>query len=115
MIIFLQIKQKELPAAKNSESFQRLQTLYSQAEPPESVPKRWRLIYKHAMTLMKNGGASIQIPCDAEVFGKETTIFLLHENVLALLQYEMIGQAVISAYMMLVFFLIFFPILHVPV
>lgn len=56
------------------------------------------------MTLMKNVGDSIQIPCDAVVFGKQQTIFLLHENVLALLQFDMIGQAVISAYMMLVFF-----------
>lgn len=54
------------------------------------------------MTLMKNVGDSIQIPCDAVVFGKEQTIFLLHENILALLQFNMIGQAVISAYMMLV-------------
>lgn len=33
------------------------------------------------------------------MFGIPKTIYLLDENVLALLEYEMVGQAVIASYM----------------
>ncbi|KAL6565696.1 hypothetical protein OROHE_004751 [Orobanche hederae] len=85
---------------------------YSIEQPMESesrhqtsvdVPKFsvvWPEFGSFAMTLMKDGGDSIQIPCDEVVFGYEKIIYVLHENVLALLKFEMVGQAVISAYMM---------------
>lgn len=78
----------------------KVETLYKQAQPSDKVPKRFRLLYKHATCLMEATGASIQIPCDADVFGNFKTIFVLHENIVALMNYQMIGQAAISAYMM---------------
>ncbi|WOH09370.1 hypothetical protein DCAR_0728827 [Daucus carota subsp. sativus] len=48
---------------------------------------------------MQSSGDSIQIPCDAEVFGIEKRIFILYENIVALLEFNMIGQAAIAAYM----------------
>lgn len=48
---------------------------------------------------MKTTGVSIQIRCEAEVFGHEKTIYLLYENVLSLLEFEMLGQAVVASYM----------------
>ena len=63
------------------------------------VPKRFGLLYKHATTFMQSTGNSIQIPCDAEVFRTEKRIFILYENIIGLLEFNMIGQATISAYM----------------
>lgn len=48
---------------------------------------------------MQTAGVSIQVECKSEVFGHEKTIYLLHENVLALLEFDMLGQAVITSYM----------------
>ncbi|KAL1823826.1 hypothetical protein ACET3Z_010604 [Daucus carota] len=48
---------------------------------------------------MKATGASIQIPCDADVFGAVKTIFVLQENLISLLEFDMIGQSVVGAYM----------------
>lgn len=49
---------------------------------------------------MKDNGVSVPIPCDSDVFGVETKIiYILHENLKALLEFDMIGQAAISAYM----------------
>lgn len=56
-------------------------------------------MYKHATVFMKATGESIPIPCDPSVFGVEKTIYILHENLTALLEFDMIGQAAISAYM----------------
>ena len=64
-------------------------------------------MYKHVKGYMAVTWESIQLPCDVAVFGAEKTIFMLQENLLELLQYRMIGQAVISAYMLYVFSLIF--------
>ncbi|KAL8125435.1 hypothetical protein AgCh_012939 [Apium graveolens] len=77
----------------------KVQSLFENMEINKNVPKRFRLLYKHATTFMKSTGNSIQIPCDAEVFGVEKRIFILHENIIALLEFKMIGQAAISAYM----------------
>ena len=74
--------------------------MFKQARPSENVPKRFQLLYKHATTIMQTTGASIRIPSDAEVFGTVKTIFVLQENIMALLEKKMIGQFVISAYMM---------------
>ncbi|KAL8120247.1 hypothetical protein AgCh_017410 [Apium graveolens] len=77
----------------------KVQSLFENMEINKNVPKRFWLLYKHATTCMKSTGNSIQIPCDAEVFGVEKRIFILHENIIALLEFKMIGQAAISAYM----------------
>lgn len=75
-----------------------MQSLFESMEINKNVPSRFRLLYKHATTFMKSTGISIQIPCDAEVFGAVKTIFILHENIVALLEFKMIGQGAISAY-----------------
>lgn len=97
----MQIKKKELLPTKKADLF-KLQTQFNQVKLCDKVPKCFRLLYKHASTFMKDSGASLQIPCDIEVFGEEKTVFLLHENMIAILEFEMIGQAIISAYMMYV-------------
>lgn len=79
---------------------QKLKTMFSDAKPTAKVPKGFNLLFKHATTWMKNYGMTMQMQCGQEVFGHEKTIFLLHENILSLLEYQMIGQAVISAYML---------------
>lgn len=81
--------------------------MISTGKPGENVPKGFGLLYKHATGYMTVTRESVQLPCDAQMFGDEKTIFVLQENLLALLQYKIIGQAVLSAYMLYVFFLIF--------
>lgn len=77
-----------------------MQSLFNSVKPKaKNVPPRFKVLYKHATTLMKESGDSIQIPCDFEVFGKNRTIFLLHESIIALIEFETIGQAVIAIYM----------------
>lgn len=76
-----------------------MQDLFNKVKLNENVPERYRMLYKHARCFMKETGASIQIPCDFDLFGIERIIFLLHENIIALSEFEMIGQAIISAYM----------------
>ena len=63
------------------------------------VPKGFNLLYKHAATWMKTTGVSIKIKCEKEVFGVQKIIYVLHENVVSLLEYKMLGQAVIASYM----------------
>ncbi|KAL6536694.1 hypothetical protein OROMI_026275 [Orobanche minor] len=53
---------------------------------------RWPEFGSFAMTLMKDGGDSIQIPCDEVIFGYEKIIYVMHTNVLALLKFEMVGK-----------------------
>ncbi|XP_074325293.1 uncharacterized protein LOC141662148 [Apium graveolens] len=67
----------------------------------KNVPKQYKVLYKHVVVFMKATEESIPIPCDSDVFGTEKTIYILHENVKALLEFDMIGQAAISAYMAL--------------
>lgn len=81
------------------EDLQKLKSQFIGAKPSKKVPKGFNLLYKHATTWMKTAGVSIQIRCDLELFGHEKTIYLLHENILSLLEFEMLGQAVIAAYM----------------
>lgn len=78
---------------------QQLQALFSQVELTKNVPPIFKLLYKHATTYMKSTGKSIQIPCDRDVFGVEKKIYVLAENVVSLLEFNMIGQSAISAYM----------------
>lgn len=76
-----------------------MQDLFNKIKLNENVPERYKMLYKHASCFMKETGASIQIPCDFDLFGVERTIFLLHENIIALSEFKMVGQAVISTYM----------------
>ena len=78
--------------------------MFRNMEINKNVPKFLRLLYKHATTFMQSSGDSIQIPCDAEMFGTEKRIFNLYENIVALLEFNMIGQAAIDAYMVWVNF-----------
>ncbi|KAK1404627.1 hypothetical protein POM88_004232 [Heracleum sosnowskyi] len=66
------IEKKEVLQSKKDEldELQRMQTLFYQTERNENVPEHFR------------------------------TIFLLHENLIALFKFEKIGQAIISTYMM---------------
>ncbi|KAK1383971.1 hypothetical protein POM88_021706 [Heracleum sosnowskyi] len=77
----------------------KVQALFKNMEINKNVPNRFRLLYKHATTFMKTTRVSIQIPCNVEVFGSDKTIFILHENIIALMEFKMIGQAIISSYM----------------
>lgn len=77
----------------------KIHSAFKHMEINKNVPSRFRLLYKHATTFMEATGNSIQIPCDAEVFGADKTIFILHENIIALLEFKMIGQAAIASYM----------------
>ncbi|XP_074347478.1 uncharacterized protein LOC141686337 [Apium graveolens] len=76
-----------------------LKAQFLQAKPGAKVPKGFKLLYKHVITWMKTTGVSIQVRCEPNVFGHEKTIYLLHENVVSLLEFEMLGQAVVASYM----------------
>ncbi|KAL8132351.1 hypothetical protein AgCh_008009 [Apium graveolens] len=84
---------------KKKNQLQRPFSMFKEVEVADSVPKGFNLLYKHAITIMKETGDSIVIPCDTEVFGCERVIYILHENLIALLKFEEIGQAAISAHM----------------
>lgn len=79
--------------------FQKVYAKMKTVKPNKNVPRQFMLLHMHAVTILKQNSESIQIPCDAEVFGRDKTIFLLDENVMALLEFNMIGQAIISTYM----------------
>lgn len=81
------------------DELQRMQILFNQTEPNENVLKHFRRLYDHT-TLMKDDKSVLPISCTVEVFGGDRTIYLLHENLIALFKFEMIGQAIISTYMM---------------
>ena len=85
--------------AKVPGELQRVHALFNSVNPKEDVPPRFRVLYKFSKTMMKESGSSIPVPCDVQVFGMERTIYLLEENVTVLLEFNMIGQAVISTYM----------------
>ena len=78
---------------------QRVHALFNSVKPKEDVHPRFRVLYKFSKTMMKESGNSILVPYDAEVFGMERTIILLEENVISLLEFNMIGQSVLSTYM----------------
>lgn len=85
--------------SKPRNDFKKVQSMFRNMEINKNVPSRFRVLYKHAKTLMETTGDSIQIPCDTEVFGNDKTIFVLHENIIDLLEFKRIGQGAISAYM----------------
>ncbi|XP_074351636.1 uncharacterized protein LOC141690763 [Apium graveolens] len=93
-------KKKKVPKTNvSTNQYHQVHLSMNSMKPSRNMFLHFMLFYKHAATILKETGDSIQIPCDAEVFGNEKTIFLLHENVMALLEFGMVGQAVISAYM----------------
>lgn len=85
--------------SKQKTELQKLQENFGKMKINKNVPKEYKVLYKHALVFMKATGESIPIPCDSDVFGTEKTIYILHENIKALLEFDMIGQAAISAYM----------------
>ncbi|KAL8123265.1 hypothetical protein AgCh_011296 [Apium graveolens] len=92
-------KERKRPGTKPGLDLNNLKSDFLEAKPSVKVPKGFNLLYKHAVTWMKTTGVSIQIKCEKEVFGHEKVIYLLHENVQAVLEFEMLGQAVLASYM----------------
>ncbi|KAL8090932.1 hypothetical protein AgCh_040125 [Apium graveolens] len=92
-------KERKRPGTKPGLDLNNLKSDFLEAKPSAKVPKGFNLLYKHAVTWMKTTGVSIQIKCEKEVFGHEKVIYLLHENVQAVLEFEMLGQAVLASYM----------------
>ncbi|XP_063944731.1 uncharacterized protein LOC135151101 [Daucus carota subsp. sativus] len=86
------------PKTLDSE-LKKLQQSFHKVKLRKKVPSKYKVLYKHASTFMKATGASVQIPCDADVFGAVKTIFVLQENLISLLEFDMIGQSVVGAYM----------------
>ncbi|KAL1826336.1 hypothetical protein ACET3Z_004748 [Daucus carota] len=93
------VEKKKRKEKEPKTELEKVQRLFKSVEINKKVPQRFRLLYKHAITFMKSSGGSIQMPCDAEVFGAEKTIFILAENIIALFEFQMIGQGALSAYM----------------
>ncbi|PRQ20360.1 putative Ulp1 protease family catalytic domain, putative transposase, Ptta/En/Spm, plant [Rosa chinensis] len=73
--------------------------LFDQAELNSFVPKRCKLLYKHAKTIMSQTSELISTVLDDKVFGLHKELFILTENVTDLLEMKKIGQGVIAAYM----------------
>lgn len=99
LVIFTPNAEEIRKPRKPKNDLQRVSELMKNVKPPKNMPRRFMLLYKHAVTILKESADSIQIPCDAPMFGVEKTIFLLHENVMSLLEFKTVGQAVISTYM----------------
>lgn len=98
MCIALYLQKSRRKEKKPKTKLQKVQSLFKTVIINKNVPQRFWLLYKHATTFMKSTSSSIQIPCDAEIFGADKTIFILHENIVSLLEFTMIGQGAISAY-----------------
>ncbi|KAL8112149.1 hypothetical protein AgCh_019735 [Apium graveolens] len=92
-------KERKRPGTKPGLDLNNLKSDFLEAKPSAKVPKGFNLLYKHDVTWMKTTGVSIQIKCEKEVFGHEKVIYLLHENVQAVLEFEILGQAVLASYM----------------
>ncbi|XP_074327743.1 uncharacterized protein LOC141665654 [Apium graveolens] len=103
MVIFPTVikkkKVKEIPLSKAKSELLCLQEEFDSAKTHKNVPSCFSLLYKHAKTFMKATRASLPISCNTEVFGVEKIIFILHKNIIALLEYDMIGQSTIATYM----------------
>ena len=104
LLYCLQIQRKERSRAsaektRKNDELENLKAQFIRVKPSAKVPKGFNLLYKHAATWMNTTGVSIKINCEEEVFGVQKTIYVLHENVVSLLEYQMLGQAVIASYM----------------
>ncbi|KAM5584863.1 hypothetical protein ABKV19_004299, partial [Rosa sericea] len=76
-----------------------VKSLFDKAEVNPFVPKRCKLLYKHATTIIKHTSEAITTVLDDKVFGVHRELFILTENVIDLLEMHKIGQGVIAAYM----------------
>ncbi|XP_074378032.1 uncharacterized protein LOC141719553 [Apium graveolens] len=99
MIIYTSSSGSEKKNAWNVSEVHRMHNAFNSVKPKDNVPPRFRLLYKFASTVMEESGNSIPVPCDFQIFGIERIIYLLHENILELLEFKMIGQSAISTYM----------------
>ena len=104
LLYCLQIQRKERSRAsaektRKNDELEKLKAQFNRVKPSAKVPKGFNLLYKHAATWMKTTGVSIKIKCEKEVFGVQKIIYVLHENVVSLWEYKMLGQAVIASYM----------------
>ncbi|KAL1823702.1 hypothetical protein ACET3Z_010480 [Daucus carota] len=90
---------KDASKKKDKIEMRNVVAKFKKVEVANSVPNGFNSLYKHATTIMKETGDSIAIPCDVEVFGCDKVIYILHENLIALLKFEEIGQAAITAHM----------------
>ena len=59
LIIFIQIAMKKPVPKLNANDLQKMKSLFPRANPGVKVPKRFRLLYKHATNCMQATGASI--------------------------------------------------------
>ncbi|KAL8118050.1 hypothetical protein AgCh_015809, partial [Apium graveolens] len=92
-------KKRDVSQSKNKGEVHKIQQEFTYIKVSKKVPRQYKVLYKHATIFMKASGELIPIPCDSDVFGVEKTIYILYENLKALLEFDMIGQAAISAYM----------------
>ncbi|KAK1401439.1 putative Ulp1 protease family catalytic domain-containing protein [Heracleum sosnowskyi] len=99
LIIFpnLTKKKKDVGQLKPKSEVQRRKG-FNKVKLNKNVPSEYKFLYNHVTTTMKESGESVPIPCDPFVFGNEKIIYILPENLKALLEFDMIGQAAISAY-----------------
>ena len=74
-------------------------SLFQAGELHPFVPKRCKLLYKHAKTFMTDTGLSIKIELDESVFGFPHELYILTENVIDFLEMKWIGAGVIAACM----------------
>ncbi|XP_074328253.1 uncharacterized protein LOC141666155 [Apium graveolens] len=92
-------KERKRPSTKQGLDLNNSKSDFLEAKPSAKVPKGFKLLYKHAVTWMKTTGVSIQIKYEKEMFGHDNVIYLLHENVQAVLEFEMLGKVVLESYM----------------
>ncbi|XP_024196080.1 uncharacterized protein LOC112199273 [Rosa chinensis] len=84
---------------KKTKTPQYVKSLFEQVELNPWVPKRCKLLYKHATTIMKETGSSISTILSENVFGVPKQLYILCENVIQVLEMQWIGQGVIATYM----------------
>ncbi|PRQ18900.1 hypothetical protein RchiOBHm_Chr7g0211271 [Rosa chinensis] len=87
------------PVKKKKRNMDFVKSMFNKVELPPFVPKRCKLLYKHATTIMKQTSEAITTVLDDNVFGIHKELFILTENVIDLLEMKKIGQGVIAAYM----------------
>ncbi|XP_024185278.1 uncharacterized protein LOC112190082 [Rosa chinensis] len=87
------------PVKKKKRNMDFVKSMFNKVELPPFVPKRCKLLYKHATTIMKQTSEAITTVLDDNVFGIHKELFILAENVIDLIEMKKIGQGVIAAYM----------------
>ncbi|XP_040369464.1 uncharacterized protein LOC121051309 [Rosa chinensis] len=87
------------PVKKKKRNMDFVKSMFDKVELSPMVPKRCKLLYKHATTIMKQTSEAITTVLDDNIFGIHKQLFILTENVIDLLEMKKIGQGVIAAYM----------------